>query len=116
MLALFSSFLSVPIMRRLGFTLIELVAVIAILAVLIALLLPAVQAARAAAQRTVCANKMRQLGIAVHNYYSLYDQFPPSKWGTEAASNTRPKHHLLTFLLPFLEQESLYSRFDFRYH
>ena len=48
-------------MRRLGFTLIELIVVIAILAVLIALLLPAVQAARATARRTVCANKMRQL-------------------------------------------------------
>jgi len=103
-------------MRRSGFTLIELLVVIAILAVLIALLLPAVQAARASARRMVCANKMRQLGLAVHNYYCQYDQFPPSKWGIESANDSRLKHNLLTFLLPFLEQESLYARFDFRYN
>ena len=103
-------------MRRPAFTLIELLVVIAILAVLIALLLPAIQVARASARRMVCANKMRQLGLAVHNYFCLNDQFPPSKWGIESTSDPRLKHHLLTFLLPFLEQESLYAEFDFRYN
>jgi prepilin-type N-terminal cleavage/methylation domain-containing protein len=62
--------------RRKGFTLIELLVVIAIIAVLIALLLPAVQAAREAARRTQCRNNLRQMGIAIHNYHDVYQQFP----------------------------------------
>ena len=63
--------------RRRGFTLIELLVVIAIIAVLIALLLPAVQAAREAARRAQCINNLKQLGLAVHNYHSINNAFPP---------------------------------------
>ena len=68
------------VLRRPGFTLIELLVVIAIIAVLIALLLPAVQAAREAARRAQCANNLKQLGIALHNYHDTTGSFPTLLW------------------------------------
>jgi prepilin-type N-terminal cleavage/methylation domain-containing protein len=90
-----------------GFTLIELLVVIAIIAVLIGLLLPAVQAAREAARRAQCANNLKQLGLAVHNYLSSNNTFPPVVVLPRVVT-TQPWSGL-TRLLPYIEQTAMYN-------
>jgi hypothetical protein len=87
--------------------------VIAIIGVLIALLLPAVQAAREAARRMQCTNKLKQLGIGYHNYHDINNSFPAgaspnNKGGTTTSSSCR-RVGWAVVLLPFIEQEAAFQ-------
>jgi prepilin-type N-terminal cleavage/methylation domain-containing protein/prepilin-type processing-associated H-X9-DG protein len=93
--------------RRSGFTLVELLVVIAIIGVLVALLLPAVQAAREAARRSDCSNKLKQLGIALHNCHDTYNSFPPGLVDDDTGS-----FGWAVAILPFMEQKNIYDNID----
>ncbi|MCL2743331.1 MAG: DUF1559 domain-containing protein [Planctomycetaceae bacterium] len=100
--------------RRLlsAFTLVELLVVIAIIGVLIALLLPAVQAAREAARRMQCTNKVKQITLALHNYHDVQGALPCLAWGTpKNYTNTanRDRINIRVTLCPFLENTPLYE-------
>jgi prepilin-type N-terminal cleavage/methylation domain-containing protein len=100
--------------RTSAFTLVELLVVIAIIGILVALLLPAIQAAREAARRTECANKMKQLGIALHNYHDTHKKFPPDAiWVGASPAPVYRNFTWITLLLPYIEQQALYNEINF---
>lgn len=109
--------------NRCAFTLIELLVVIGIIAILVGLLTPAVQKAREASNRTTCANNLKQLGLAMHNYEGSFKRFPPAYTRTSGMKSTTsfgisypddngngaPGWAWGTLILPYLEQTALYK-------
>lgn len=91
-----------------GFTLVELLAVIAIIGVLVGLLLPAVQAAREAARRTICSNRMKQLVLGIHTHVDTYQVLPAGSWNVPASATTWAASPYIQ-LLPFVERNDLYT-------
>ena len=119
---------------RRAFTLVELLVVIAIIAILVALLLPAINAAREAARRNQCINKVRQLAVAVANFESGFQRLPlatdstlplvgdtpfpaaiPGQSGTPTQNRDKTWERQfagfswIVQILPFIEEKTLYD-------
>ena len=110
---------TMAVIARRGFTLVELLVVIAIIGTLVGLLLPAVQAARESSRRSTCANNLKQIGLGLLMYVDTKKALPPSfvdnnrvqGSGGDAANNVTALAWS-ALILPFLEQQSLYSQLD----
>jgi prepilin-type N-terminal cleavage/methylation domain-containing protein len=97
-----------------GFTLVELLAVVAVIGILVAILLPAVQSAREAARRSRCSNQLKQIGVALQLYHSARETLPPGGVMYGPCCATKSYTNWAIEILPFLEEEVLYDRYQQR--
>ena len=99
-----------------AFTLVELLVSIAIIGVLVSMLLPAVQFVRESSRQTQCKNNQHQIGLALQAYHNSYRSLPIGclewrSWRSRSGKNFAWS----AFLLPFVEQQSVYDSVDFDY-
>jgi type II secretory pathway pseudopilin PulG len=92
--------------------LVELLVVIAIIGVLLGLLLPAVQKVRESANRVTCQSNLKQIGLAVHGYHDVQQQFPQGSRNDKPLPLAAPRTTYIIDLYPYLEQEATFRRWD----
>jgi prepilin-type N-terminal cleavage/methylation domain-containing protein/prepilin-type processing-associated H-X9-DG protein len=91
---------------RQAFTVLELLVTITIIAVLAGILLPALMYARESARRTQCANNLRQIGLALHNYHDTAKRLPLA-W--KPAQDRFSGYGWAVELLPYLEEAAIHN-------
>lgn len=101
---------------RAAFTLVELLVVIAIVAIIVALLLPAIQATREAARRVQCTNRLKEIALAFIQFDTARKRLPPVETfipdRAQASGIRVTGGSAFIPILPFLEEQELFSRYD----
>jgi len=93
-----------------GFTLIELLVVIAIIAILAAILFPVFATAREKARQTTCLNNEKQIGLAIMQYVSDYDEFyPMSNWGGGTTAYSGPTYSWRMEVYPYVQTNRVFQ-------
>jgi prepilin-type N-terminal cleavage/methylation domain-containing protein/prepilin-type processing-associated H-X9-DG protein len=92
-----------------GFTLVELLVVMAVIGTLIGITLPAVQRVRESSRRTQCQSNLKSMGVALTAFEASKRAFPP---GDDAF--TLRYHAWSSFILPFLDEDTVSRRIDYR--
>lgn len=90
------------------FTILELLVVISIIVLLASLILPALKNAKEKGKQSVCANNLRQCGIAVHSYAGDYNSFLPPARTTITGGSLNHNIWWPDFLIPYLTQKELF--------
>ncbi len=117
--------MSRPIHCRSGVTVTELLVVIAVIGILMSLLMPAVQLVRESARKTMCANNLRQIGMAFTSHAVTYQNYPSAGLNTQyprSMSAPPPNGDPLPYnlqswgwayqILPYLDQDSVHRKID----
>ncbi len=97
-----------PIPRR-GFRVTTLMKLVLVVGGLSGLLIRAVYQARESARDTQCINNLKLIGLALVNYHSYYNCFPPAYI---ADANGKPLHSWRVLIYPFMESSSIYSSYN----
>jgi prepilin-type N-terminal cleavage/methylation domain-containing protein/prepilin-type processing-associated H-X9-DG protein len=100
-------------MNRRGFTIVESLVVLAVVAVSLALALPAIQHSIQDARRAQCANNLKQIALAMHNYHDTFVTFPPGWVSRDGAPGLGTRLGWQTFILPFVEQAPMFNQINF---
>jgi prepilin-type processing-associated H-X9-DG protein len=103
--------------RPAAFTLVELLVVVGIIMLLVSLILPGLRSGRESARRLQCGNNLLQLGVALGNYASAHRCLPPGCVDDKGPIYNVPQGYHFGWavqILPFLELDAMYRRFNFR--
>ena len=98
------------VLHKRGFTIIELLVVASIAMVSLALAIPAMQQSRQVARDVECTNRLKAIGLAMHNYHDVYNTFPPGWVSRRPSGEGHPSTGWSTSILPFLEQAAPLQR------
>lgn len=87
---------------------VEILAAIVVVLLLVWALMPAVQGG-GGSPRSACSNNLKQIISALHLYHETYGEFPPAY---TVDANGKRLHSWRTLILPYLDENALYTVID----